>query len=40
MVLYKNDMHQTCCPPLSIRLNVNAFRISKDQARVMRRMQR
>ncbi|KAG0631858.1 hypothetical protein M758_1G284500 [Ceratodon purpureus] len=40
MVLYKNNMHQSCCPPLSIRLNVNAFRISKDQARVMRRMQR
>lgn len=38
--LYKPSMHRTCCPPHSIRLDANAFIISKDQARVMRRMQR
>lgn len=40
MFLYKPDMRRTCCPPHSIRLDVNAFVISKEQARVMRRMQR
>ncbi|KAG0620172.1 hypothetical protein M758_4G195300 [Ceratodon purpureus] len=40
MFLYKPNMQRTCCPPHSIRLDVNAFVISKEQARVMRRMHR
>lgn len=38
--LYKPEMERTCCPPYTIRLNVESFVPSKEQTRVCRRMQR
>lgn len=40
MSVYKPNMQRTCCPAYTIRLDVDAFSPSKDQARVLRRMQR
>jgi arginine-tRNA-protein transferase len=40
MSVYKPNMQRTCCPAYTIRLEVDAFSPSKDQARVLRRMQR
>jgi len=38
--LYYPDWERTCCPQLAIRLDVLSFRPSKQQRRVMKRMQR
>ncbi|KAG6544372.1 hypothetical protein Mapa_014206 [Marchantia paleacea] len=40
MFLYKPCMKETCCPPYTIRLKVDAFVAAKDQIRVRRRFQR
>jgi arginyl-tRNA--protein-N-Asp/Glu arginylyltransferase len=40
MTVYKPDMRRTCCPTYTIRLEADAFSPSKDQARVLHRMQR
>jgi arginyl-tRNA--protein-N-Asp/Glu arginylyltransferase len=40
MTVYKPDMRRTCCPAYTIRLEADAFSPSKDQARVLHRMQR
>ncbi|BBN18062.1 arginyl-tRNA---protein transferase [Marchantia polymorpha subsp. ruderalis] len=40
MFLYKPCMKETCCPPYTIRLKVDAFVATKDQIRVRRRLQR
>ncbi|KAH7301905.1 hypothetical protein KP509_23G047900 [Ceratopteris richardii] len=38
--LYRPEMERTCCPPYTIRLKVESFCASKEQNRVIRRMQR
>ncbi|KAH7301900.1 hypothetical protein KP509_23G047800 [Ceratopteris richardii] len=38
--LFKPEMKETCCPQYTIRLKVESFCASKEQNRVMRRMQR
>ncbi|CAM6106267.1 unnamed protein product [Calypogeia fissa] len=40
MFLYKPHMKRTCCPPYTIRLKADSFVATKDQMRVLRRMQR
>eukprot|EP00250_Pteridium_aquilinum_P006519 c16419_g1_i1 orf=461-2347(-) len=40
MFLYKPEMAKTCCPAYTIRLKVDSFCRSKEQSRVMHRMQR
>lgn len=40
MFLYKPEMDKTCCPAYTIRLKVDSFCPSKEQKRVMQRMQR
>ncbi|MCO5553098.1 hypothetical protein L7F22_006619 [Adiantum nelumboides] len=40
MFLYKPEMNKTCCPAYTIRLRVDSFCASKEQNRVMHRMQR
>ncbi|KAH9534067.1 hypothetical protein CY35_18G087300 [Sphagnum magellanicum] len=40
MTVYKPDMRRTCCPTYTIRLEADSFSPSKDQARVLHRMQR
>jgi arginine-tRNA-protein transferase len=39
MTVYKPDMRRTCCPTYTIRLEADSFSPSKDQARVLHRMQ-
>ncbi|XP_062231518.1 arginyl-tRNA--protein transferase 2-like [Phragmites australis] len=38
--LYKPEMERTCCPSYTIRLKANEFSCSKEQGRVLKRMQR
>lgn len=38
--LYKPEMEKTCCPSYTIRLKANDFVPSKEQRRVLKRMQR
>ncbi|KAH7672923.1 Arginyltransferase protein [Dioscorea alata] len=38
--LYKPEMERTCCPSYTIRLKVEDFSPSKEQARVQKKMQR
>ncbi|KAM0857491.1 hypothetical protein ACQ4PT_048458 [Festuca glaucescens] len=38
--LYKPEMERTCCPSYTIRLKASDFTCSKEQDRVLRRMQR
>ena len=38
--LYKPVLHKTCCPSYTIRLEVEAFQISKNQRQVLRRFER
>lgn len=40
MFLYRPEMEKTCCPAYSIRLKADSFHKSKEQNRVMRRMER
>ncbi|KAI5084009.1 hypothetical protein GOP47_0000178 [Adiantum capillus-veneris] len=40
MFLYKPEMNKTCCPAYTIRLKADSFCPSKEQNRVMHRMQR
>lgn len=39
-LLYRPEMEKTCCPAYTIRLKVTSFCKSKEQTRVMHRMQR
>lgn len=38
--LYKPEMERTCCPSYTIRLKANDFICSKEQGRVLKKMQR
>jgi arginyl-tRNA--protein-N-Asp/Glu arginylyltransferase len=38
--LYKPEMERTCCPSYTIRLKANDFNCSKEQGRVLKKMQR
>uniref|UniRef100_A0A0E0PN80 Arginyl-tRNA--protein transferase n=2 Tax=Oryza TaxID=4527 RepID=A0A0E0PN80_ORYRU len=38
--LYKPEMERTCCPQYTIRLKANDFICSKEQGRVLKKMQR
>ncbi|AQK93463.1 Arginyl-tRNA--protein transferase 1 [Zea mays] len=38
--LYKPEMERTCCPSYTIRLKANDFICSKEQARVLKKIQR
>lgn len=40
MFLYKPEMAKTCCPAYTIRLKAESFSPSKEQNRVMHRLQR
>ncbi|KAJ3684682.1 hypothetical protein LUZ61_013846 [Rhynchospora tenuis] len=39
-VVYKPEMDKTCCPQYTIRLKASDFNCSKDQDRVLKKMQR